>query len=282
MLIQCPFSIFQPGAPANIDTRLTDNSQDLLVNALRTIRLNPNDLPVRPGFGTDGRPIKLRANFFPIKVRSSTYYEYDVALSPVAGTAIRRVKRRIFQLAEQSSDWERFGLKNTVAHDHSAKLISPKALPQPLSIRIPFHDEDEQPKAGGKEYTLTISFIQTNDLSALLRYFRNIAHLTETERLILYSSGYLQGDRQYRDFDIMPIISLFNVILAAHPNRSDGGGVLVGRNRFFFRSAMEPVSLGGGLEAWKGFYSSVRPTHNQLMVNVNGMVLFELSDIAYP
>jgi eukaryotic translation initiation factor 2C len=92
--------------------------------------------------------------------------------------------------------------------------------------------------------------------------------------LIFYSSGYLQGDPQYRDFDIMPIISLFNVILGAHPNRSGGGGVLVGRNRFFFRSAMQPFSLGGGLEAWKGFYSSVRPTHNQLMVNVNGMVLF--------
>ena len=73
----------------------------------------------------------------------------------------------------------------------------------------------------------------------------------------------------------MPIISLFNVILAAHPNRSEGSGVLVGRNRFFFKNAMPPVSLGGGLEAWKGFYSSVRPTHNQLMVNVNGMVLSE-------
>jgi eukaryotic translation initiation factor 2C len=98
-------------------------------------------------------------------------------LSPVSGTAIRRVKRRIFQLAEQSSDWERFGLKNNVAHDHSAKLVSSKVLPQPLSIRIPFYDEDEQPKAGGKEYTLTISFIQKNDLSALLRYFGNIIHL---------------------------------------------------------------------------------------------------------
>ena len=177
LLIQYPFSIFQSGVPASIDTRLTDNSQDLLVNSLRTLRLTPNDLPVRPGFGTDGRPIKLRANFFPIKVRSSTYYEYDVALSPVAGTAIKRVKRRIFQLAEQSSDWERFGLKNTVAHDHSAKLISPKLLPQPLSICIPFYDEDEQPKAGGKEYTLTISFIQKSDLSALLRYLANTAHL---------------------------------------------------------------------------------------------------------
>jgi hypothetical protein len=177
LLIQCPFRIFQSGVPANVDTRLTDNSQDSLVNALRSLRIKPNDLPVRPGFGTEGRPIKLRANFFPIKVRSSTYYEYDVALSPVAGTAVRRVKRRIFQLAEQSSDWERFGLKNTVAHDHSAKLISPKPLPQPLSICIPYYDEEDQPKAGGKEYTLTISFIQKNDLSALLRYFGTIAHL---------------------------------------------------------------------------------------------------------
>ena len=96
----------------------------------------------------------------------------------MAGTAIKRVKRRIFQLAEQSPDWEHLGLKNSVAHDHSAKLISPRPLPQPLSIRVPFYDEDEPgPKAGGKEYTLTISFIQQNDLSALLRYFGNVAYL---------------------------------------------------------------------------------------------------------
>lgn len=182
LLIQCLSRIFQAGVPANIDSRLTDNSQEMLINTLRTFRVNPNDLPVRPGFGSDGKPIKLRANFFPIKVRSSIYYEYEVAISPVAGTAIRRVKRRIFQLAEQSPDWQRFGLKNTVAHDHSAKLISPKALQQPLSIRIPFYDEDETgPKADGKEYTLTISFIQENDLSALLRYSKNIAHLNSED-----------------------------------------------------------------------------------------------------
>lgn len=68
----------------------------------------------------------------------------------------------------------------------------------------------------------------------------------------------------------MPSISALNIILAAYANRSGGGGVMVGRNKFFFRSAQQPMSLGGGLEAWKGFYSSVRPAHNQLMVNVNG------------
>lgn len=46
---------------------------------------------------------------------------------------------------------------------------------------------------------------------------------------------------------------------------------MVGRNRFFFRTSNHPVSLGGGLEAWKGYFSSVRPTHNQLMANVNGV-----------
>lgn len=45
---------------------------------------------------------------------------------------------------------------------------------------------------------------------------------------------------------------------------------MIGQNRFFFPSAGVPSRLDGGLEAWKGFYSSVRPTHNQLMVNVNG------------
>jgi eukaryotic translation initiation factor 2C len=82
--------------------------------------------------------------------------------------------------------------------------------------------------------------------------------------------SYLEGAAQYRHYDILPIISALNLILAAHPNRSGGNGVMVGRNRYFFAGAEPPVSLGGGLEAWKGFYSSVRPSHNQLMVNVNG------------
>ncbi|KAF8153048.1 argonaute-like protein [Crassisporium funariophilum] len=242
--------IFQPGQPAILDPRLTDKTQDALVASLQSLKIKSDELPVRPGFGTEGRAIKLRANFFSVKVPKGPLFEYDVSISPIAGTAIRRVKRRIFQLAEQSPDWTRHGLRGAVAHDHASKLISAIQLPQPLSINVPFYDEDQTaPTAGGKEYTLTIEFVQNIDTSGLLNY--------------------LAGQPQYRDYDIMPIISALNVILAAHPNRSGGGGVMVGRNRFFFRTAMDPVSLGGGLEAWKGFYSSVRPTHNQLMVNVN-------------
>ena len=81
---------------------------------------------------------------------------------------------------------------------------------------------------------------------------------------------YLAGHPEYRNFDILPVISALNLVLSAHPSRTQAGaGVMVGKNRYFFPSASPPHPLGAGLEAWRGFYSSVRPSFHQLMVNVN-------------
>lgn len=73
------------------------------------------------------------------------------------------------------------------------------------------------------------------------------------------------------DYDIMPIVSALNLILSAHPSRPSNGGVMVGGNKFFWPGS-SPMPLGGGVEAMRGFYSSVRPSYNQLMVNVNGNI----------
>ncbi|KAJ8454486.1 hypothetical protein ONZ45_g19287 [Pleurotus djamor] len=121
-----PGGVFSPGSPATLDARLADNSQDVLLASFKSLSLKPNDLPSRPGFGTLGRAIALRANFFPVEVPDRSVYEYDVAITPVAGTAAKRVKRRIFQLAEATPAWKQFGLQGNVAHDHSAKLIASK------------------------------------------------------------------------------------------------------------------------------------------------------------
>jgi eukaryotic translation initiation factor 2C len=91
--------------------------------------------------------------------------------------------------------------------------------------------------------------------------------------LIASEQSHLNGDPRFRQYDISPLVSALNLILGAHPSRTQpGGGVLVGRNRFFFKSPAarsEDMDLSGGLEAWRGFYSSVRPSFKQLMVNVN-------------
>ena len=71
------------------------------------------------------------------------------------------------------------------------------------------------------------------------------------------SSSFLAGeDRPTRDVPL-PIISALNLILSAFPASPAGQGVMVGWDKFFSRfGGVRPVSLGGGLEAWKGFYGT--------------------------
>src|SRR6266702_4029481 len=116
-----------------------------------------------------GKQIKLRTNFFPVRVPKGPLYEYDVSCTPQAASS-RRVKRRIFQLAETSEDWISNGLKGCVAHDFSAKLIAAKILPHPLTVTVLYFEEDDEQSGndrGKKEYTLTIKYIQPIETDSL-------------------------------------------------------------------------------------------------------------------
>jgi eukaryotic translation initiation factor 2C len=62
------------------------------------------------------------------------------------------------------------------------------------------------------------------------------------------------------------MLSAFNILLSKYPSQH---GIQVGRNKWFFPSSSQPADLRGGLIAYRGFYSSVRPSFQQLMVNVN-------------
>ncbi|KAI0341734.1 argonaute-like protein [Trametopsis cervina] len=258
--------IFNPG-PASVDARLAGHSEDEVVASLQSLTLNDHELPMRPGFGTVGMPINLRTNSFPVSVPSGSWYEYDVMIAPAVSHRRPELKRRIFRLAEQTADWREAGMLDRVAHDHSRRLISAFELPQPLVIRVPYSPEDEperpaqqtgpeEGKHGGdtrrtpREYKLSIYYLQELETQSLLNY--------------------LNGHPEYRDYDVLLIILSLNLILAAYPGRSTSEGVRVGNNNFFHHSAAEsPTPLGTGLEARQGFYSSVRPAHEQLMVNVN-------------
>ena len=169
-------SVYAENVPANFDVRVTDNSQDNLIKEMQNLAIKPTDLPLRPDFGTVGKAFKMRTNFFPIKLPKMTIFEYDVAITP--STTIRRVKRRIFELAEATNDWTQH-LKGKVAHDYSSKLVAVKRLPDPLVIKIIFKDEDEdtkdkdakdKKKQKPKEYTLTFKLVKDLDTSNLLEY----------------------------------------------------------------------------------------------------------------
>ncbi|KAF9221719.1 Piwi-domain-containing protein [Gyrodon lividus] len=225
------------GQPATVDARLADDSDKVIVANFDTSKAGAEDLPLRPDFGTEGKEITLRTNFFPVHIKGSIY-QYNAVITcttkPSGKEESRRTKRRVFQLAEKTTDWMQAGMSGRVAHDGAGKLVAANLLPQPLTIRVPYYEEEESepPAQGGTEYTIALSFDG------------------EVDQEILKES--LSGN---------PVDSkeLSKVVTMTTRNTQT--------SEFF--DSPDPKPLGGGLEARQGFYLSVRPGHHQLMVNVN-------------
>ncbi|KAG8905078.1 hypothetical protein FRB99_000726 [Tulasnella sp. 403] len=238
-------AFFAADQPAILDPRFNDSDQDALIGAFNRLRLR-GPFPHRPGWGSSGTAVTLRANHFPITFPRTRFYDYTIRIVP--RPSIRRIRTRIFQLLEQAPEFAPFGAH--VVHDGGGRLISSRVLPIPpagLDVVIHHYDEDEDgPSPRSVKYTMNITFNAT----------------LNTEDL----NSFLSGDPNYRNFDALPIISALNIILSHHPSRT---GINVGRNRFFFPDPSTTKPLGSGLEALKGYYSSIRPTFRQLMVNVN-------------
>lgn len=75
----------------------------------------------------------------------------------------------------------------------------------------------------------------------------------------------MDGQAQFRNYDPLPLISALNLVLQQNASRT---GVRVGKNKYFFPASSQGFQLGFGIQAFQGFYASVRPTYKQLMVNV--------------
>lgn len=69
--------------PAVIDARLTDHGLDQVTQGLAKLKIQGGggELSVRPGFGTLGKAVKLRANYFPVLKFPALLHEYAVKVS---------------------------------------------------------------------------------------------------------------------------------------------------------------------------------------------------------
>ncbi|KLO12386.1 Piwi-domain-containing protein [Schizopora paradoxa] len=243
--------VFAPdNAPSTIDGRLSSEAK--LASFINNIRhVSDGSRVFRPGFGQTGAKISLRANFFAVKYpKTLTLYVYTVSIKPEVKTTEKRKWKRIMQLFEQSREWTPY--VHATANDGAQKIISNKRLPnEPFSISVTYLYEGEtDPRPDAQKYTIELentSVLRTSDL-----------HL------------YLKGDPSKVDYDVQPITSAFNIIASHKAARSSASSE---RNHYYFRTessnSKDTFPLSNGLEAWKGFCTSIRPTFKQLMVNVN-------------
>ncbi|KAG0701847.1 Piwi domain-containing protein [Suillus ampliporus] len=216
--------------PASVDQRPA--TLDKLVSSFKKLAFNP-ERPRRPCYGTLGREITLRANFFAVKLPKGPIYDYHVEITPCVYANLMRT--RLFLLLEQSNQegWK------------DERIVSAKELPQPLDVQIKFYSKGEAgPNARSEIYTFAITHTANLD----------VAHFTK----------HLSGNVESRDYNTQPLVAAVNLVLKMHAART---GVRVGKNRYFFPS-QDRFDLAPGVEVWKGFFTSTRPVHKELMVNV--------------
>ncbi|KAF8314791.1 Piwi-domain-containing protein [Clavulina sp. PMI_390] len=172
-------------------------------------------------------------------------FEHDVQFNTAASDPI---KRRLFQLLEQSESFQEFA--SFTANDGSQRLVSMKDLQVPpsgtLDIPIQFYEEDQTgPSAQSKTYVLSIGPGKPHDTASLQKY--------------------LEADPGFKQYDRQPVISALQLLVAKHLR----GNAIPGRdNRWFFPS-LQLGPLDDLLVAIRGFTLSVRPTWKQLSVNIN-------------
>ena len=195
--------------------------------------------PDRPGEGTRGRKIMVRANFFPIKLPPVfTVYQYDVSITPKLP---KRLNRVVYDYLVRQKH-----LSGQGAYDGSKSLYCRAPLQfqgETLKIetQVPIPNEDP---AKPKKVTVIIKKASQFDIdrSRLQRIFQDASQK-------------------------MPIIQALDVAFR-HTCMSSLGMEPIGRS--FFSPPTHPFSLGQGREVWTGHYQSVRPASGwKLMLNVD-------------
>lgn len=152
-----------PLAAPVIDDRI--KTMDQGVNRFKIVPKS-HEHPLRPGFGTVGTAINVRANFFALKFQKNLIiHEYKIDITPK--TDIARLKGRIIESLEMTPAFQKY--KPFVAHDRSERMVCPRELPQPLEVDVTFIEEDDdKPRPNAKHYQVTITKtgqLDTNDLS---------------------------------------------------------------------------------------------------------------------
>lgn len=209
-------------------------------------------LPVRPGYGTQGRQVLLWANYFELVAPPDLLlFRYNVEILPDdAGRKPtgKRAKRIVELLLE-----EHFSAHlASIATDYKSNLVCRFELPideEPYSVRYRSEEEDE-PAPNAKTYQLRLQDTGTLTVSELTDY------LTSTH------AGALFGSKE-------EIIQALNIVVGHHP-KSAPNLFSIGANKHYdiTPNDSETMSLGAGLKAIRGFFVSVRAATSRLLVNV--------------
>jgi len=196
------------------------------------------DLPLRPDFGSEGRPIALRANVFPlIFPKNSKIYHYDIE---ILSDRLKKDEKRDFfrDFCKQNKHLFKETGRYGFAYDGEKNI-----------------------------YTVDKIVMQK-------RYMGKCAWKGDTVKVCLQEVGELNTsclqdflDRKGPNFsDMSPecidVVNALNIVLRHEPSNKFVSVRGVSGHSFFPDPRNDCVALGAGLELWPGYHQSIR--HSQI------------------
>ncbi|KAM5584344.1 protein argonaute 5 [Rosa sericea] len=200
--------------------------------------------PMRPGFGKAGQRVQVRANHFLVEIGERDLHHYDVSISPEV--ASKKINRDIInQLVHMYSE-SHLG-KRMPAYDGMKSIYTAGPLPfssKEFVVKLPEREGRavSASKRKDRDFKVCIKLANKPDLYQLQQFLRGGLHETPQET-----------------------IQVLDVVLRAAPSQKY---CVVGRS--FFSPDLGPRGdLEFGLEYWRGFYQSLRPTQFGLSLNID-------------
>ncbi|CAM8929755.1 unnamed protein product [Rhodiola kirilowii] len=197
--------------------------------------------PLRPGMGSTGKKCIVKANHFFAELPDKDLHQYDVSITPEVTS--RGVNRAVMGQLVNLYGESHLG-KRLPAYDGRKSLYTAGPLPfSNKEFKITLVDEEDG--SGGtkreREFKVVIKFAARADL----------------HHLGLFLKG-RQADAPQEALQVL------DIVLRELPTSRY---CPVGRS--FYSPKLGRRSLGEGLESWRGFYQSIRPTQMGLSLNID-------------
>ncbi|VAH50414.1 unnamed protein product [Triticum turgidum subsp. durum] len=226
---------------AIVDQSSTSQSSQLAPASSKSVRF-----PLRPGKGTHGDRCVVKANHFFAELPDKDLHQYDVSITPEITS--RGVNRAV--MAELVRLYRHPQLDGRLpAYDGRKSLYTAGPLPFPSkTFEITLHDEEESLVGGQvaprreRQFRVVIKFAARADL----------------HHLAMFLAG-RQPDAPQEALQVL------DIVLRELPTARYSP---VGRS-FYSPNLGRRQKLGDGLESWRGFYQSIRPTQMGLSLNID-------------
>jgi eukaryotic translation initiation factor 2C len=232
--------------------------------AVAALSLDELTLPRRPGYGKAGVPVVLWTNYFELKgVKADTQlYRYSVAFQP-DNELPKPKKKRLIQLLLQQAAFS----GKPVASDWAQILISGQKLE--LGARRSVYDLEWYPEDGEPLPAATADESKQRARSRKKNTVRALVEELGTVSVKNLLSDLKQSGTTYPLK--LETIQALNVVLGFGPS-SDGKILTAGGNKYYpfgGHPQTQIFDLGSGLQALRGYFTSVRTSVNRILVNVN-------------